>query len=240
MGEATFGVESRRPWRTRPDPFATVWPELEARLREAPGLWARTLFEELPEKYPGQFSPGQVRTLHRRVQQWRAAHGNDQTVELFFPQQHRPGEAAQTDFTHTGELGLTLQGEPYAPLLCHVVLPYSHWQWACRCRSESLLALKRGIQAALFRLGKVPAWHQTDYSTGAIPPVRTGQRDFNREYLELRDPLGMKPRTLAVGQKEQNGTVEAQNGAFKRFLKQDLLRRGRREVASEAAFEPGL
>jgi hypothetical protein len=31
------------------------------------------------------------------------------------------------------------------------VLPYSNWQWACRCRSESLLALKRGIQAALFR-----------------------------------------------------------------------------------------
>ena len=112
LGKLPSALKTGREWRTRPDPFAAVWPEIEARLREAPGLWARTLFEELQEKYPGQFSPGQVRTLHRRVQQWRAAHGDDQTVELFFPPQHRPGEAAQTDFTHTGEVGLTLQGEP--------------------------------------------------------------------------------------------------------------------------------
>ena len=151
LGKLPSALTAGRAWRTRPDPFAAVWPEIEARLRDAPGLWARTLFEELQEKYPGQFPPGQLRTLHRRVQQWRAAQGDDQAVELFFPQQHRPGEAAQTDFTHTGELDLTLQGEPYAPLLCHLVLPYSNWQWACRCRSESLLALKRGIQAALFR-----------------------------------------------------------------------------------------
>jgi transposase InsO family protein len=203
-------------------------------------LWARTLFEELQDKYPGQFSPGQRRTLHRRVQQWRAVHGDDQTVELFFPPQHRPGEAAQTDFTHTGELGLTLQGESYAPLLCHVVLPYSNWQWACRCRSESLLALKRGIQEAVFRLGKVPEWHQTDNSTGATHQVRTGHREFNAEYRELMEHLGMKPRTIAVGKKEQNGTVEAQHGAFKRFLKQQVLRRGSSEFASAADFDQWL
>jgi hypothetical protein len=174
-------LKAGREWRTRPDPLAAVWPAIEARLREAPGLWARTLLEELQEQYPGQFSPGQLRTLHRRVQQWRALHGDDQAVERFFPQQHRPGEAAQTDFPPTGELGLTLPGEPYAPLLCHVVRPYSNWQWACRCRAESWLALQRGIQEALFRLGKVPAWHQTDNSTGATHQVRTGQRDFNRE-----------------------------------------------------------
>jgi hypothetical protein len=240
LGKLPSELKRPRDWQTRPDPFAAVWPEIEARLREAPGLWARTLLEELQEKYPGQFPPGQLRTLHRRVQRWRAVHGDDQAAELFFPQQHRPGEAAQTDFTHTGEVGLTLQGEPYAPLLCHVVLPYSNWQWACRRRSESLLALKRGIQAALFRLGKVPEWHQTDNSTGATHQVRTGQRDFNREYLELMAHLGMKPRTIAVGQKEQNGTVEAHNGAFKRFLKQGLLRRGSSDFASEAAFDQWL
>jgi len=240
LGKLPSELKAGREWRTRSDPFALVWPAIEARLGEAPGLWARTLFEELQEQYPGQFVPGQLRTLQRRVQQWRVMHGDDRAVELFFPQQHRPGEAAQTDFTHTGELGLTLRGEPYAPLLCHLVLPYSNWQWACRCRSESVLALKRGIQEALFRLGKVPEWHQTDNSTGATHQVRTGQRDFNREYLELMAHLGMKPRTIAVGQKQQNGTVEAQNGAFKRFLQQALLGRGRGDFASEAAFDVWL
>jgi hypothetical protein len=181
VGKRSSELQSRHEWRTRPDPLAAVWPEIEACLWEAPGRWARTLLEELQEQYPGQFLPGQLRTLHRRVQRWRAVHGDDQAAEVFFPQQHRPGEAAQTDFTDTGEWGLTLQGEPYAPLLCPVVLPYSNWQWACRCRSESLLALQRGMQAALFRLGKVPAWQQIDNSTGATHQGRTGQREFNCE-----------------------------------------------------------
>jgi hypothetical protein len=167
-------------------------------------------------------------------------HGDDSAYEVFFPQQHRPGEAAQTDFTHTGELGLRLQGEAYAPLLCHVVLPYSNWQWACRCQSESFLALKYGLQEALFRLGRAPEWHQTDNSTGATHRVRTGQRDFNAEYVDLMAHLGMKPRTIAVGKKEQNGTVEAHHGAFKRLLRQRLLDRESPEFASEEAFDQWL
>jgi hypothetical protein len=52
--------------------------------------------------------------------------------------------------------------------------------------------------------------------------------------------LGMKPRTTAIGQKEQNGTVEAQNGPFKRYLNQRLQARGSREFASVDAFDGGL
>jgi hypothetical protein len=240
LGKLPSELKSVRDWRTREDPFAEVWPEVEAWLRQTPGLWARTLFEHLQEAYPGRFEPGQLRTLYRRVRRFRALHGDDRGYQVFFPQQHRPGEAAQTDFTHTGELAMTLQGAPYAPLLCHVVLPYSNWQWACRCRTESFLALKHGLQEALFRLGRVPEWHQTDNSTGATHQVRTGHRTFNVQYLDLMTHLGMKPRTIAVGKKEQNGTVEAQHGAFKRFLKQGLAVRGRHDFATEDAFDQWL
>lgn len=51
---------------------------------------------------------------------------------------------------------MTLEGQAFAPLLCHFVLPYSNWEWACRCQSESLWALKKGVQEAVFRLGQVP------------------------------------------------------------------------------------
>lgn len=239
-GKLPSELKKVRDWRTREDGFAEVWPQVEAWLRQTPGLWVGTLFERLQEQYPGRFEPGQLRTLYRRVRRWRALQGDDEGHEVFFPQQHRPGEAAQTDFTHTGELAMTLQGEAYAPLLCHVVLPYSNWQWAYRCRSESFLALKQGLQEALFRLGKIPQWHQTDNSTGATHRVRTGQRDFNAEYVDLMEHLGMKPRTIAVGKKEQNGTVEAQHGAFKRRLRQLLLRRGSHDFASEEAFDQWL
>jgi hypothetical protein len=135
---------------------------------------------------------------------------------------------------------MTLEGQAFAPLLCHFVLPYSNWEWACRCQSESLLALKKGVQEAVFRLGRVPEWHQTDNSCGATHQVSTGGRVFLPEYLELMAHLGMKPRTTAVGKKEQNGTVEAQNGAFKRYLSQRLHVRGSREFATVEAFDDWL
>lgn len=36
-----------RKYRTRPDPFAAVWPEIETMLEQAPGLEAVTIFEAL-------------------------------------------------------------------------------------------------------------------------------------------------------------------------------------------------
>lgn len=60
-----------RYWRTRKDPFKDVWPEVEQRLETAPNLTAKTLFNWLCEQYPGKFKAGQLRTLQRRVREWR-------------------------------------------------------------------------------------------------------------------------------------------------------------------------
>ncbi|HJL14299.1 MAG TPA: hypothetical protein RMH99_01515 [Sandaracinaceae bacterium LLY-WYZ-13_1] len=164
---------------------------------EAGELEAKTLFETLQEKHPGRYQDGQLRTLQRRVKQWRAEQGPDK--EVFFPQEHRPGEAAQLDFTHASSLGVTIMGVAFAHLLCHVVLPYSNWQHVTVCLSESFLALKRGLQAALFRLGRVPKWLQTDNSTAATHELATGKRGFNEEYAELVEHFGMKARTIGIG-----------------------------------------
>src|ERR1035437_9917450 len=59
-------------WRTRPDPFETVWPEIKGLLKEAPGLEGKTIFEELQRCHAGRFGDGQLRTLQRRVKVWRA------------------------------------------------------------------------------------------------------------------------------------------------------------------------
>lgn len=60
-----------RTWRTRKDPFATVWKEAVRWLAGHPEGTAKMLFEELQAKHPGQFTPGQLRTLQRRVRDWR-------------------------------------------------------------------------------------------------------------------------------------------------------------------------
>ena len=232
-----------RDWRTRPDPFEEHWPEIEARLRDTPELEAKTLFELLQETHPGRYDAGQLRTLQRRIKRWRAAQGPEQEVVL--AQQHRPGEAAQTDFTHATELAVTIAGQMFVHLLCVLVLPYSNWQWATVCLSESMAALRRGVQRALFQLGRVPRYHQTDCSTAAthkIPAdqvayVDDGKRAFNAEYVALMRHFGMTPRTTAVGAKEQNGDVEAGNGALKRRLAQALLVRGSRDFESVDAWQ---
>lgn len=227
--------KASRDWRTRPDPFAEVWPNIEAKLKAAPGLEAKTLFEDLVAQHPGRYEPGQLRTLQRRVRQWRAQYGPAKPV--FFAQEHRPGEAAQTDFTHGTELGVTIAGVLFAHLLCHWVLPYSNWQWVTVCLSESMAALKRGVQSAVFGLGRMPEWHQTDNSTAATHEIGAGERGFNTEYVRLMAHLGMKPRTIAVGEKHQNGDVESSNGALKRMLEQHLLLRGSRDFVSVRDYE---
>ena len=238
LGREPSELKQPRIWRTREDPFQAVWPEIEQLLRGDAGLQARTIFEALVEQHPDHFEPGQLRTLQRKIRRWRALSGDDAGYELFFPQRHRPGEAFQTDFTHTGELGMTLAGQSFKPLLCNVVLVYSGWRWATECRSESILSLRLGLQEAVYRLGKVPEWNQTDNSTGATHRVgdKGGKRPFNQEYLDLMVHLGMKPRTTQVGKKEQNGSVEAHNGALKRFLDQHLRLRGSRDFDDAAQF----
>lgn len=224
-----------RDWRTRSDPFESDWAQTAEMLSATPALEAKTLFDHLVTAHPGRYEPGQLRTLQRRVRQWRAANGPPKDV--FFAQAHRPGEAAQTDFTHATELGVTIAGEPFAHLMCHVVLPYSNWEAATVCLSESMAAIKRGTQFAFFKLGRVPAWHQTDHSTAATHDLADGKRGFNRDYQALMDHLGMKPRTIAVGKKEQNGDVESANGALKRRLEQHLLLRGHRDFATIREYE---
>jgi hypothetical protein len=242
-GKLPSELKQPRDWRTRPDPFEEHWPEIEARLRETPEFEAKTLFELLQQQYPGRYEDGQLRTLQRHVKRWRAAQGPDREVVL--AQQHRPGEAAQTDFTHATELAVTIAGQLFVHLLCVLVLPYSNWQWATVCLSESILALRKGVQRALFQLGRVPRYHQTDGSTAATHKIPEGQaehvegtqRPFNTEYVALMRHLGMTPRLIELGEKEQNGDVEASNGAIKRRLEQALLVRGSRDFESVDAWQ---
>lgn len=243
--------ELKRPrdWRTRPDAFEADWPGIAQRLEDAPELEALILFEDLMRRRPGVYQERQLRTFQRRVKVWRTQHGPG--LEVFFPQDHRPGEALQTDFTWATELGVTVQGEAFSNLLCHVALPYSNWSWITVCQSESMLALRRGVPAALFQLGRVPQFHQTDNSTAATHEIAAEEaledgsgrpkgrrkRGFNEDYLALMGHYDMEPRTIGIGKSEQNGDVEALNGALKRRLKQHLLMRGSLDFPTVEAWE---
>src|SRR5271169_4278058 len=130
-GPMPSATKEPRSWRTRLDPFIGVWEgELVPLLErdEERVLEARVVLAELERKHPGGYSEAQLRTLQRRMRQWRALHGPEK--EVFFEQEHVPGREGAFDFTDAKALGVTIRGEAFDHLLFEFVLSYSGWSWS--------------------------------------------------------------------------------------------------------------
>jgi hypothetical protein len=223
-------------WRTRPDPFDTVWEEIAGRIHVNPGLQAKTLFEDLQRRFPGDFQDGQLRTLQRKIKHWRATHGPDK--EIFFPQEHKPGQLGASDFTYMNSLGVTLAGQPFAHMLYHFVLTYSNWETGTICFSESFASLSEGLQNALWRLGGVPKQHRTDCLGAAVKVERP--EEFTRLYQGLLAHYGLRGLKGQPGHGNENGDVEQRHRRFKEALDQALLMRGSRDFGSRAHYQTFL
>ena len=229
-GELPSAQVKERDWRTREDPFESIWTEAKAKLDEAPELQGKALFEWFCEQYPDLFQEGQLRTFQRKIKRWRATNGP--AKEVYFPQIHEPGKRLSFDFTHMDSLEITIGGQPFDHLLFHAVLTYSNWQWIRICHSESLLALRSGIQSTFLQLNHLPKEIWSDHSSAATHQIgaeQPGDRAFNERYLELTDHYGVMPRTIQVNSPHENGDVESANGVFKSRVNQHLLLRGSRD-----------
>lgn len=65
------GRKSPRHWRTRKDPFEKVTNEIDQILEVDPHQSAASVLRELMKRNPNQFRPGHVRSMQRRVVDWR-------------------------------------------------------------------------------------------------------------------------------------------------------------------------
>lgn len=222
-GKLPSELKIEHTWRTRSDPFEAYWEEVSEKLADNPGLEAKTLFEDLQRRFPGTFPDGQLRTLQRRVKRWRAQEGPSK--EVFFPQLHRPGELAQSDYTHMGKLGITIAKQPFDHLIYHFVLTYSNWETGSICYSESFESLSEGLQSALWELGGVPQAHQTDRLTAAVHNA-LHQEEFTQRYQALLRHYGLTGRKTQPASPNENGDVEQRNHRLKRAVHQALLLRG--------------
>jgi hypothetical protein len=236
-----YPSQARKPhlWRTRPDPFAGVFdsdiaPLLAADERRL--LEGRTLLGELDRRHPGCFSVSQLRTLQRRIREWRALHGPEQ--EVYFPQDHRPGREAAFDFTNCNDLGVTIGGEPFAHLLFELALSYSGWRWQMVAASESFEALAAGVQGALWELGGVSEVLRSDNLSAATHDLqRSRGRALTRRYRELLDHYGLRASLIQVGEAHENGVVEQAHRRTKSTLAQALLLRGSCDFGSIEDYE---
>lgn len=233
--------ETQRPrsWRTRRDPFDAVWAsEIEPLLvRDSEGvLESAFLFEELVRRHPGRFTRGQLRTLQRRVREWRAVQGPPR--EVFFSQVHPLGREAQIDFTHASELGVTIAGEPLAHLLFELVLCASGWRFAQVAFGETFEALVDGLQNALFTLGGVPEVARTDNLSAATHELRhSGGRALTERFAAVLAHYGLRSTRIHPGASHENGVVEQAHERLKSVLAQALVVRGSRDFETLAAYQ---
>ena len=149
----------------------------------------------------------QLRTLQRRLRDRRALSGPDR--EVFFEQEHPPGREAQVDFTHCGELGVTICGEPFGHLLFHFVLSHSGWRYVDIAYGETFAALVKGMQGALWELGGVPEVLRTDNLSAATHELKgSGGRALNERYAAVLAHYGLRSTRTNPRSSHENGVAE--------------------------------
>jgi hypothetical protein len=222
-------LKSSRDWSTRSDPFEKTWDSIEELLEESPTLEAKTILEDLILKDQTSHSMAHLRTLQRRIRDWRASKGPDQAI--MFTQRYEPGQQSQSDFTCMNALKITLQQEKFDHLLFHFTLSYSSWSHVTVCHSESFENLAGSFEEAVFALGGVAGEHRTDNLTAAFNCKKTPRVPTDK-WQRLMDHYGITPSSNNPGVSNENGVVEKRHDVLKKKIDQALLLRGSRDFES--------
>lgn len=225
-------AHTERKWRTREDPFKGVWQsELVPMLEKEPKLQAKTLLEYLQLKYLDQYPDNKLRTLERKIREWKAKYGPEK--EVIFRQEHPPGWQGLSDFTSTQALNITINGQPLDHIIYHYRLAFSGWEYASVVLGgESYSALAEGLQNALWQCAGSPSSHRTDSLSAAFKNLSKAARDdLTGQYEQLCTHYGMEPTRNNKGISHENGAIESSHRHLKNRLAQALLLRGSREFA---------
>jgi len=227
-----------RDYRTRRDPLAEFWGEVELLLKHDSQLKPITILDWLKQKHNRSGSEPIVtdsirRTLERRVARWKLAHEVEQDVK--FPQVHQPGDVVAFDFVVMNALRVTIAGRPFDHMLFHAVLTYSNWEYVHLCHAESYEALSTGLQDALYRAGGVPRRIRSDSLSAAVNNL-SSDKEFATQYKSLLGHYGVQGHRINVRKPHENGDVESAHGHLKTAVDQALRLRGSRDFGNVQEF----
>ncbi len=190
-------------------------------------LEATTIIAQLQRTHGDRFDGRHLRTLQRRLRDWRALHGPER--EVYFQQQAVPGREAAVDFTDCTSLGIRIAGQLFAHLLFQFILTFSKWRSVSLAFSESFEALVGGIQDALWQLGGVPEVLRSDNLSAATHELPSGGRELNQRFAQVLEHYRVRSTRIEPGKSHQNGVIEKANGLLKSAIEQELIVRGSRE-----------
>jgi len=210
-------------WRTHENAFILDWTDVTDLLKNNPSLEAKTIFEDLQRKHPGRYADSKLRTFQRHVRSWRGLYGPEQ--EVYFDQEHIPGQWGSSDFTSMNKIGITINRVPFEHLLYHFVLTYSNWEDVTICYSETFESLSEGLQNALTKLGGVPQKHKTDRLSAAWKNAKSAQVYTDR-YDALANHYGFTASKTNPRSPHENGDNEQAHHRLHRAVTQSLMLRG--------------
>ena len=230
-----------RTYRTRQDPFADVWEdEIVPLLKrdKSRDLTATMILSNLRARSTENaeyFRDSLLRTLQRRISQWRALHGSVQDV--VFEQEHPPGREGAFDFTVCDDLDVTIGGVPFPHLLFTFTLSCSHWMSISLAFGETFEAVLGGVQNALWTLGGVPEVLRHDNLSAATQELKKGGgRSLTKRFEDVIRHYGTRSTRIRPGHSQENGGAEKSNDIAKSILRQALVIRGSSEFKDSASY----
>ena len=234
-------VKIPRKWRTRPDPLVEVWGSvLVPMLTECPDLRPMTLLEYLQREYEGQYPDSILRTLERRIKNWKTISGPPK--EVMISQNHPPGRQSISDFTELKGIEITINGNTLVHILYHFRLACSGWShMKVILGGESFTALAEGLQEAIWRLGGSTYEHRTDSLSAAFKNLTKEEAaDITSRYDAFCKHYNMIPTRNNRGCSHENGSIESPHGHIKRRIQQEFLLRGSYNFDSVEGYQSWL
>lgn len=226
--------QKEKPLRSYSNPFEAHWDKVTGMLETSPELEARTILNYLVEMYPEHYRLNQIRSLQRRLKEWRAHYGASKQV--IFRQDLKPGRQSQSDWTHMGELNITIGGYAFPHLLFHFMLPYSQFETIMICETESFATLIKGFEQGVLELGGVACEHRTDNLTAATQKMGN-DRIFTQRWREFLEHYQVQPSRNNPGVSHENGSIEKSHHTFKNAVDQHLMLRQSRDFKTQEDYQ---
>jgi len=130
--------QSNRWWRTRHAPFVDVWPEICGMLESGSARDATVIFKDIQLRFPAQFASGQLRTLQRKISEWRRKTCVNDRYELWTLRLLQ-GKIEEGEYRHLFDSKITQQEVSFLlDQICYRSIRY-------RNRAVAVLAKLNGI-----------------------------------------------------------------------------------------------
>ena len=184
--------QSKRAWRTRRDPFAEVWPEVCRELEADPVQEVKSIFQELQRQFPDRFPNGQLRTLQRRVADWRRKAGTSIALELW-TLRLLLGKVDESEFEQFFDREL---GEGSVSFLLDCI---RHRDIRSRNRAVAVLSNLKGIPISIVcRILQTERKTVCSYLQKFEKVAASGLVDFSRNIVKKADRQDYKDALFAI------------------------------------------